>query len=120
MHGYVIQGKVTRTMDFGAFVELEPGVEGLIHISELGAQLQGMACDRCGETGARRAGEGSQRRPGGTPHFAIAARGALPEDVVKAEVEEEEPTPRPEPAKPQVQQLCSERRRRRRHVIAGA
>ena len=31
----VIQGKVTKTTDFGAFVELEPGIEGLIHISEL-------------------------------------------------------------------------------------
>ena len=31
----VVQGKVTRLMEFGAFVELEPGVEGLIHISEL-------------------------------------------------------------------------------------
>lgn len=30
-----VQGKVTRLMDFGAFVELIPGVEGLIHISEL-------------------------------------------------------------------------------------
>ena len=28
-------GKVTRVVDFGAFVELEPGLEGLIHISEL-------------------------------------------------------------------------------------
>src|SRR5262249_47539355 len=27
-----------RLMDFGAFVELEPGVEGLIHISELSPQ----------------------------------------------------------------------------------
>jgi ribosomal protein S1 len=33
--GMTVQGKVTRLMDFGAFVELEPGVEGLIHISEL-------------------------------------------------------------------------------------
>jgi small subunit ribosomal protein S1 len=31
----VVRGKVTRLMDFGAFVELEPGVEGLVHISEL-------------------------------------------------------------------------------------
>jgi small subunit ribosomal protein S1 len=29
------RGKVTRTMEFGAFVELMPGVEGLVHISEL-------------------------------------------------------------------------------------
>lgn len=33
--GSNVTGKVTRTADFGAFVELEPSVEGLIHISEL-------------------------------------------------------------------------------------
>lgn len=33
--GANVMGKVTRTADFGAFVELEPSVEGLIHISEL-------------------------------------------------------------------------------------
>lgn len=31
----VVHGRVTRLMPYGAFVELEPGVEGLIHISEL-------------------------------------------------------------------------------------
>ena len=31
----VVSGTVTNLMEFGAFVELEPGVEGLIHISEL-------------------------------------------------------------------------------------
>jgi small subunit ribosomal protein S1 len=36
--GTVVTGKVTRLMDFGAFVELEPAVEGLIHISELAPQ----------------------------------------------------------------------------------
>ena len=36
--GQVVTGKVTRVMDFGAFVELEPAVEGLIHISELAPQ----------------------------------------------------------------------------------
>jgi small subunit ribosomal protein S1 len=30
-----VKGPVTRAMDFGAFVEIEPGVEGLIHISEM-------------------------------------------------------------------------------------
>ncbi|MGA3159857.1 MAG: S1 RNA-binding domain-containing protein [Terracidiphilus sp.] len=30
-----ITGTVTRLADFGAFVEIEPGVEGLIHISEM-------------------------------------------------------------------------------------
>jgi len=30
-----VKGKVTRLADFGAFVELVPGVEGMVHISEL-------------------------------------------------------------------------------------
>lgn len=30
-----IEGTVTRLMEFGAFVELEPGLEGLIHVSQL-------------------------------------------------------------------------------------
>src|SRR4051794_39071579 len=30
------KGTISRLMEFGAFVKLEPGVEGLIHISELG------------------------------------------------------------------------------------
>jgi small subunit ribosomal protein S1 len=35
MPGDRVRGTVTRVMDFGAFVELEPGIEGLIHISEM-------------------------------------------------------------------------------------
>lgn len=33
--GERVRGAVTRLMDFGAFVELESGVEGLIHVSEM-------------------------------------------------------------------------------------
>ena len=33
--GERVRGTVTRLMDFGAFVEIEPGIEGLIHISEM-------------------------------------------------------------------------------------
>jgi small subunit ribosomal protein S1 len=33
--GERVRGTVTRTTDFGAFVELEPGIEGLIHVSEM-------------------------------------------------------------------------------------
>jgi small subunit ribosomal protein S1 len=33
--GERVQGSVTRVTDFGAFVELEKGVEGLIHLSEM-------------------------------------------------------------------------------------
>ena len=30
-----LSGKITNLVDYGAFVELEPGVEGLVHISEM-------------------------------------------------------------------------------------
>jgi small subunit ribosomal protein S1 len=33
--GARLSGKVTNLVDYGAFVELEPGVEGLVHISEM-------------------------------------------------------------------------------------
>jgi small subunit ribosomal protein S1 len=35
--GTTVKGRVTRLQPFGAFVELAPGLEGMIHISELGA-----------------------------------------------------------------------------------
>ncbi|MDF1590380.1 MAG: 30S ribosomal protein S1 [Desulfobacterales bacterium] len=33
--GDKVNGKVTRCMDFGAFVEIAPGIEGLVHVSEM-------------------------------------------------------------------------------------
>ncbi|HHT84147.1 MAG TPA: bifunctional 4-hydroxy-3-methylbut-2-enyl diphosphate reductase/30S ribosomal protein S1 [Firmicutes bacterium] len=36
--GAVIKGEVTRTAPFGAFVQVELGVEGLVHISEISQQ----------------------------------------------------------------------------------
>src|SRR5271168_2341873 len=33
--GERVRGAVTRVLEFGAFVELEPGIEGLIHVSEM-------------------------------------------------------------------------------------
>lgn len=33
--GDKIQGKIKRLVNFGAFVELEPGIEGLVHVSEI-------------------------------------------------------------------------------------
>ncbi|KQC09745.1 MAG: 30S ribosomal protein S1 [Smithella sp. SDB] len=33
--GSVVEGKVVNLTDYGVFVELEPGVEGLVHISEM-------------------------------------------------------------------------------------
>ncbi len=36
--GDIIEGTVVRLMPFGAFVEVEPGVEGLVHISEISSE----------------------------------------------------------------------------------
>lgn len=33
--GSIIEGKVVRLAPFGAFIELEPGIDGLVHISQL-------------------------------------------------------------------------------------
>ena len=37
--GATVRGVVSRIAEFGAFVRLEPGVEGLVHISELATQI---------------------------------------------------------------------------------
>ncbi len=36
--GEVISGKVSRVTDFGAFIEVAPGVDGLVHVSEISYQ----------------------------------------------------------------------------------
>jgi small subunit ribosomal protein S1 len=36
--GTKVEGKIVRLVDFGAFVELAPGVDGLIHVSALAAE----------------------------------------------------------------------------------
>ncbi|MDA0282886.1 MAG: S1 RNA-binding domain-containing protein [Planctomycetota bacterium] len=41
----VITGNVTRVTEFGAFIELEPGIEGLVHISELDYKRVGKVTD---------------------------------------------------------------------------
>lgn len=51
--GRVVSGKVTRLMPFGAFVELTPGVEGLVPLSEMSATKRVNSADevvKAGET----------------------------------------------------------------------
>ena len=99
--GSIVPGKVTKLMEFGAFVELEPGIEGLIHISELAPQR------------VRRVGDivqvgqevqvmilnidPEQKR------ISLSLKAAIPEET-PAEQEEEEETP-VEPQKPRTTPL---------------
>jgi small subunit ribosomal protein S1 len=93
--GTLVTGKVTRIMDFGAFVELEPGIEGLIHISELSPQRVRRVADIV-QSGATVQVmvlnvDREQRR------IALSLKAALPEDEPEAAEEEEDDTPPPAP-----------------------
>jgi small subunit ribosomal protein S1 len=50
--GEVVTGKITNLTDFGAFVELEEGIEGLIHVSEISREKVDKPSDvlKVGET----------------------------------------------------------------------
>lgn len=41
--GDVLEGTVQRLVSFGAFVEILPGVEGLVHISQISNKHIGIA-----------------------------------------------------------------------------
>ncbi len=47
--GAVVEGKVTKVLDFGAIVEIDQAIEGLIHISELSYEKVGSVTDVCKE-----------------------------------------------------------------------
>ena len=47
--GAVVKGTVTRIEDFGAFVEIRPGVEGLLHVSNISRQRVKHPSDRLKE-----------------------------------------------------------------------
>ena len=57
--GTRIQGKVRNLTSFGAFVEIEPGIDGLIHISDMSLDQAGAAPVRGGQEGRR----GGRRDP---------------------------------------------------------
>jgi small subunit ribosomal protein S1 len=86
--GRLIKGTVTRTMDFGAFVELEPGIEGLIHISELARNKVWRVADvvKPGqEVEVKILSVDSEAK-----RISLSLRATLPQDVVKTDEEEEE------------------------------
>ena len=97
--GTTVNGTVTRTMEFGAFVELEPGVEGLIHISELARNKVWRVSDvvKPGQQVEVKilSVDAEARR------ISLSLRAALPEEVVKTDEDEEDTGPI-DPIKPRV------------------
>ena len=97
--GEVVTGKVTRLMDFGAFVELEPGLEGLVHISELAPQRVWRVEDVVQPEQEVRVKvlrvDPEQRRISLSIRSAVAAPEPTPEEEEEAEEEAPKKPPRP-------------------------
>ncbi len=111
--GDVVEGKVTKVVTFGAFVEILPGVEGLVHISELAqhhvenprevvsqddtVQVKVIEVDaerRRLSLSLKRVENGHEGTPVDAEAVAAAPHLDLSEDVLAAEADE--PTPAPE------------------------
>jgi ribosomal protein S1 len=105
--GLLIKGVVTRIMDFGAFVQLEAGVEGLIHVSELSPNRVRRVADivKAGQEVEVRVLKVDSDEKKIALSLLPAFKGATP--ASDKEVEEEDadenappPTPQPEPKVP--------------------
>ena len=68
--GVRVSGKVVSLTDYGAFIELEPGVEGLIHVSEMSWSKRVKHPSKILNVGDTRRSAGARRRSGGAAHFA--------------------------------------------------
>jgi ribosomal protein S1 len=114
--GMLVQGKVTKIMDFGAFVELEPGIEGLIHISELSPNRVRRVADI-----VKPAQEVEVRILKVEPEIKRIALSLLPSPKAEAPVDEEDdsddagepPPPAPDPKIPLKGGLGDRERRNR-------
>ena len=128
--GDVVEGRVTKVVTFGAFVEVIPGVEGLVHISELAAHhvenprevvqqgetLRAKIIEMDAERrrlslSLKRVEEGESVRPGvdgeapelGLSEEVFIEGEAVAPDVIEAEVEAVEPA---EPAEPEAAEIA--------------
>jgi ribosomal protein S1 len=99
--GSVHGGKVSKLADFGAFVELEPAVEGLVHISELSSKRVARVADAVREGDAVTvkvlAFDGAARRIGLSIKQAVAQ--AEPADDAPQAVADAAPVPAAAPKK---------------------
>ena len=68
--GAKITGKVTNITDYGAFVEIEPGIEGLIHVSEMSWTKKNVHPGKILSTSQEVDVHRARSRSGQAPHFA--------------------------------------------------
>jgi small subunit ribosomal protein S1 len=61
-------GKVTNIADYGAFVEIEPGIEGLVHVSEMDWTNKNVASVQGRHPGRRSRSHGPRDRRRQAPH----------------------------------------------------
>jgi ribosomal protein S1 len=104
--GLMVKGVVTRIMDFGAFVQLEPGVEGLIHVSELSPNRVRRVADivKAGQEVEVRVLKVDPEEKKLALSLLPAFKGAPPADDEKDEEEadEEDASPRPPAPEPKI------------------
>jgi small subunit ribosomal protein S1 len=93
-----VRGTVSKIMEFGAFVKLEPGVEGLIHISELAHQRVHRASDIVAEGQEVEVKVLSADPEAQRISLSLKALQARPEPAKKAAPEPEEPEAPPPPS----------------------
>jgi small subunit ribosomal protein S1 len=87
----VIHGKVTRQASFGIFVELQEGIEGLCHVSEIENE---------------QAGSAKVKTEVGSEHeFRIIRLNAGDRKIALSMKEPAPPPPPPEPVAPKVKEL---------------
>ena len=97
-----VQGTVSRLTDFGAFVRLEPGIEGLIHISELAHRRVFRSSDVLSEGEKVEVLILSVDAAAQRISLSLKALEARPETVKKKDEEEDEDVPVPSPPLPKA------------------
>jgi small subunit ribosomal protein S1 len=100
-----VPGTVTRVTEFGAFIELEPGLEGMVHISELAWRRVGSVGEvlKVGETRDFQVVEVDSKRK--RVSLSLKALEKRPEPPQSERSHAPEPEAPPEPRRPRNENL---------------
>jgi small subunit ribosomal protein S1 len=98
--GAIVEGKVTKLVPFGAFVELGDGIEGLVHISEMAPRTSTPRAQVV-QRRRHRQGQGHGDRPRASSHLLSmkAAAADLGYEIEVADPPEGEERPARKPRK---------------------